>query len=272
MPDSLREIVEHYQQIDEEERLVQGQGLLERIRTQEIISRYLPAPPAKVLDVGGGPGTYALWLTRREYQVDLIDPVDAHIRRAVDRLEDEGLEGSARLGDARDLDAEDQSYDAVLLLGPMYHLTESKRSSAGPSGSTACAAPGPGYAFVAAISRFASLMDGFSRGFIRDPAFVRIMEQDLADGQHRNAGNRDYFTTAYFHSPDELSGEIDAARLSLEALLGVEGPFWCMAGFHDFWEDPASRDLLLKMLRRVESEPTLLGASAHLFAVVQRPD
>ena len=56
VPSAGREILSYYEGIDEAERLGRGAGLLEFARMQELIGRFLPAPPGVVLDVGGGPG------------------------------------------------------------------------------------------------------------------------------------------------------------------------------------------------------------------------
>src|SRR5436190_432260 len=93
---------------------------------QELLERYLPPAPAVILDVGGGPGVYAYWLARRGYTVHLIDAVPLHVeeaRLASSQQPDQPLASSA-VGDARQLDWLDESVDAVLLLGPLYHLTE----------------------------------------------------------------------------------------------------------------------------------------------------
>jgi Methyltransferase domain len=120
-----------------------GQPSLEYVRSMELLERLLPAPPARVLDVGGGPGTYAAPLARRGYRVHLVDPVPLHV-----------------------------------------------------------------------VSRFASLLDGLYADWLDDPVFGPIVDQDLADGQRRNpdpAGRPQFFTTAYFHTPDGLAGEIEQA-------------------------------------------------------------
>jgi ubiquinone/menaquinone biosynthesis C-methylase UbiE len=267
--ESLHEIVAHYRDGREAERLFVGPGVLERVRTEQIISRYLVPPPARILDVGGGPGTYASWLLREGYQVELVDPVPTHVEEAARRFREYEPRGSATLGDARRLESADQRYDCVLLLGPLYHLTDRSDRIQALAETRRVLRPG-GCAFVAAISRFASLLDGFARNLTRDPVFVTILDRDLTDGQHRNRENADYFTTAFLHRPEELTDEIRAAGLELEALLGVEGPFWFMTGFAELWENSETRDLMLEMLRRVESEPSLLGASAHWLAVVRR--
>lgn len=266
----IDEIVEHYRRTREADRLSSGPGELERIRTQEIITRYLVSPPAQILDVGGGPGVYAHWLLRQGYQVDLIDPVDSHVEEASRTFREEGLFGTARHGDARRLNAEPASYDLVLLLGPLYHLPERRDRIQALLEMKRVLRPG-GLAFLAAISRFASLLDGFARGFVRDPDFLRILTHDLTDGQHRNLANTDYFTTSFFHRPEELVAEIHEAGLELQLLAGVEGPFWCINGFVELWHNPSTRSLLLDFARQIESEPSLLGASAHWLAVVRKP-
>ena len=66
-----------------------------------------------------------------------------------------------------------------------------------------------GRVIVAAISRFASLMDGLSRDLVADPRFVEILRQDLKDGQHRNpTDNPQYFTSTFFHRPEDLSSRM----------------------------------------------------------------
>jgi len=72
--DPLPEVTAHYEVADEAGRLLQMTGQLEAARTREILTRYLPAPPAVILDVGGGAGIYALWLAELGYTVHLIDP------------------------------------------------------------------------------------------------------------------------------------------------------------------------------------------------------
>ena len=67
------DVQEYYARIAEETRLEQGPFQLERVRTEELIARHAPAPPARVLDVGGGAGAYAFGLAERGYEVHLLD-------------------------------------------------------------------------------------------------------------------------------------------------------------------------------------------------------
>src|SRR5262252_481613 len=100
-----------------------GTPALEFVRSLELLDRLLPAPPARVLDVGGGTGVYAAPLARRGYRVHLVDPVALHVDQARQAAgADPVARFTAALGDARELAEPDASQDAVLMFGPLYHL------------------------------------------------------------------------------------------------------------------------------------------------------
>ena len=267
----LPEILGHYAEGVERDRLFEGRGQLERVRTQELLTRHLPPPPAVVLDVGGGPGVYAHWLCGQGYEVHLVDPVPLHVEQAWAGLDSGGQPlASAQVGDARSLERPATSVDAVLLMGPLYHLTERADRLQALREARRVVRPG-GWLFALGISRFTSLLDGLSAGFLDDPTFARIVEQDLRDGQHRNPGNHPaYFTTAFFHHPDELQAEVRDAGWSIVETVGLEGPGWWMPReFADWWDDEPRRERLLAAVRTVESEPALLGLGPHLMVVAR---
>ena len=81
-PQPPREVLAYYARGQEDERLDHDTGKLERCRTQELLLRYLPAPPAVLLDVGGVTGQYAIWLAARGYTMHLVDPVPLHVDQA----------------------------------------------------------------------------------------------------------------------------------------------------------------------------------------------
>ena len=261
------EVSAYYSLGMERDRLDSGPGALELVRTQLLLKRYVPAPPAVIADVGGGPGRYATWLARLGYTVHLIDPVQLHVEQA--RSESAGA-FEAAVGDARALPFPSASVDAVLLLGPLYHLPDrTDRLQALGEAQRVCR-PG-GVIIAAAISRFASTLDGLRGGYLEDPVFAAIASADLRDGHHRNTtGNPVYFTTAYFHRPEDLAAECAAAGLKHEATLAVEGPGWLLPDLDARFADPQRRTILLDAIAATESEPTLLGVSAHLLVVARR--
>ena len=222
-----------------------------------------------MLDVGGGAGAYACWLASQGYEVHLIDPVPSHVdqARAASAKQSQHPLASAAVGDARNLQHGDHTAEAVLLLGPLYHLTRRNDRLAALREAHRVLRPG-GLVWAAAISRFASLLDSLSSGFFDRPEFASILDRDLAEGQHRNpTDNLTYFTDAFFHLPDELGAELSEAGFDLVELVAVEGPGWLARDFDRIWNLPQQRERLLAVLRKVEREPALLGASSHLLAI-----
>lgn len=267
------EIEAHYLQTKESQRLFGSwRGELERLRTEAILVQYLPPAPAKIFDIGGAAGVYAFELAKRGYQLHLIDPVELHLEQARSYAADSGVAlASIARGDARHLEVRSSSADAVLLLGPLYHLVErADRLLALREARRVLKAAG--VLFAAAVSRFASLLDGLSTGNFPDAEFRKIVAADLGSGQHRNPmNNPHYFTTAYFHRPEELAAEVRDAGFGEVQILAVEGPAWSAARFGEAWNDSAQRRSLMEFLSMIEREPSVQGASAHLIAVAHSP-
>jgi len=257
--------------------LERAEGLLERTRTEELLGRFLPAAPALVLDVGGASGHYAFWLAEQGYDVHLVDPVPLHVEQAERRSATAARPlASIRQGDARTLDGPDDSAAAVLLLGPLYHLTSRDDRLSALAEARRVIRPG-GVILAAAIARFASALDGLSKHLFDDPVFGQIVERDLAEGQHRDGlpdgtrGRQSYFTTAYLHRPEELTEELAAGGFQHEATLAVEGAAWLLQDLDEQWRDPARRASILAVVRALEAEPSVLGASSHLMGVGRKP-
>lgn len=260
------EIAEYYRQGAEDDRLATGRGRLEFLRTLDVLTRVLPPAPADVLDVGGATGVYAAALAASGYRVHVVDPVPDHVQRSAART---GV--TAAVGDARALAEGDASVDAVLLLGPLYHLPEREDRLRAWREAVRVVRPG-GVVAGALISRYASMFDGFTQGFYAHPAFRPMVERVLAGGEHRNEhAEPRWFTTAYFHRPEEVAPEMREAGLTEPRVLAVEGPVWLSERVGRIVDNPPELTILLELMRQEEEEPSLLGASAHLLAVGRRP-
>ena len=221
------DIIAHYESMDEAQRLHKPRSEIERLRTQELLQRYLPPPPVAILDVGGGAGVYAFWLAERGYQVHLVDGVPLHVSQAEEIAEQRGGPplASISLGDARQIEHAESSVDGVLLLGPLYHLTERSDRILALREAHRVLRPG-GVLLTAGINRFASTIAALLEDFLADPQFIPIYEQDLRYGQHRNpSGDPRFFTTAFFHYPQELIDEVNEAGNRFETILAVSTAF-----------------------------------------------
>jgi S-adenosylmethionine-dependent methyltransferase len=94
--------------------------------SKRYITRYVK-PNDKVLDLGGGPGKYSLYLSQLGCQVTLADLSPKNVDFALNKAQELGLPLNGVRADCRDLSAiEDEQYDHVLCMGPMYHLQDER--------------------------------------------------------------------------------------------------------------------------------------------------
>jgi SAM-dependent methyltransferase len=265
------EVRAHYERdASERDRLKEGPGVLEFLRTQELLARHLPSPPARVLDVGGAAGVHALALAERGYEVDLVDPVALHVRqaRAASASAAAPLR-SAEIGDARELSAADGSIDAVLMLGPLYHLVERAERLVALREAHRVLRPG-GVLAAAVISRVASTADGLALGLLEEVGFEAIVERDLNYGRHVvPEGRPELFTTTHFHWPEEACDELREAGFAVAEAFAIEGMAPWITDVPAWLADPARRERLLRAIRRVESVPGLLAASPHILVTAR---
>jgi ubiquinone/menaquinone biosynthesis C-methylase UbiE len=264
----MQDVITFYSEHSDHERLSSGWGMLEFARSKEVVLRHLPRDTRTVLDVGGGTGICAEWLAELGYDAHLVDITPSHIAFARSKRT---RVASAEVGDARGLSWQNASADAVLLFGPLYHLTERPDRLLALQEARRVLRPG-GIVFAAAICRFAPLLASLIDGFFDDPRFSGVLARDLEDGQHRNTtGDPKRFSTAYFHRPEELIADMGAASLDLIELVPVEGPCslatGSQAGFIECWSDPDRQNRLLQLARTVEHDPMALALSPHVLAV-----
>ena len=266
---SPEDVAAHYASGCESDRLRIGPGQLDGMRTRELLERFLPPTPARIFDIGGGPGGHGCWLARIGYEVHLVDLVPLHVEqaKAASARQPETPLARTEVEDACALSASDGTADAVLLFGPLYHLTDRRDRLRALTEAHRVLRRG-GVILAVGISRFASALDGVRAGFLKDPAFAEIVDGDLKDGHHLNpTNNPEYFMDTFFHHPNELKEELAEAGFSVEGVHGVEGPSWLVPDFDDWWQDLDLRNRMLQIARTLETEPALLGVSAHLVAV-----
>lgn len=266
------EILAYYRHGFEQDRLAGGRQRIEFLRVRDLLERHLPPPPAQILDIGGGAGAYAVPLTAAGYEVHLVDPVPLHVGQAAAASQAAGVQlAGATVGDARALDAADDSADVALLLGPLYHLTSKADRIAALREARRAVRPG-GLIIAKALSRFYPVFENLADGMGSEPGEFAGTAQFLADGQYRNDSNDPAkFTTSYFHRPEELTSEIQEADLELRLLAAASGPVKLLASTAQRLANPAQREYLLSVLRALESEPSIIGMSQNFLAIAQVP-
>jgi len=263
-----RQVLEYYDRHSEWDRLAEGRGRLEFLRTTEIVLRNLPPPPAAIADIGGGPGRYTLWLAERGYQVEHRDLVPRHVRELTQKARDLPAVRTA-VADARDLDLPDGAVDAVLLFGPLYHLSgRPDRLRALAEANRIVRPEGP--VFAAAVSRWAPriLAELQARLYTRIPELREEISRAERTGELPRLTRGSWF--GYCHRPRQLRAELTAAGLAVADLVSVDAPALLMADITERMNDPVDRAVVLDAARALERVPEMLGIGPHLLATAVR--
>ena len=158
------------------------------------------------------------------HRVHVVDPIPLHVEHA----SASGL--SAEVGDARNLGERSDSYDAVLLLGPLYHLPARSDRESALGEARRVLRPG-GLLFAAAISRHAALLDLLINwDKLHLPGVFELVEESVKTGIFGGPGEAGLFTTSFFHLPSELADEISHVEFNEVGVFHVEVSMSTRAG------------------------------------------
>jgi hypothetical protein len=128
-----------------------------------------------------------------------------------------------------------------------------------------------GILLAAFISRYASLFDGFRRDLIKDDRFEKILLNDLQGGIHMNdTDNPEYFTTAFFHTPQEIKDEIAESGLNFEKLVAVESVGWLIDNLTEKIKDKDYRTKIQKIINDIESNNDIIATSPHIIGIARK--
>jgi SAM-dependent methyltransferase len=259
-------LLAYYQRDKERDRLGAGVGRLEFVRTVAVIERTLPPPRATIADIGGRPGRYTDWLVDCGYEVIHRDLVPSHVDY-VRRRHGEAVD--TKVADARRLDLADDSVDVVLLLGPLYHLTEPDDRVLALAEARRIVRLG-GVVHAAAISRWAARLHGVLVDSVHEthPVILELIDEMERTGWMAPIAEGGF--NGFAHRPDQLRDEVSAAGLQLRLLVTLEGAATALPDIDDRLDDPAKRSVLLDTLAAVEAVPELLGLGPHLLATATK--
>jgi ubiquinone/menaquinone biosynthesis C-methylase UbiE len=239
--------------------------------TLRALAEYLPPPPARVLDCGGGPGRYAIELASQGYEVTLFDLSAECLRLAEEKAAEAGVTLAAyEHGTATDLSRfADESFDALLLMGPLYHLLEESERVQALREARRVLKPG-GALFVAFITRQAALRSAA----VLEP-YWPLEEPDLLElifsaGQLPPGGAAESGFVAYFAHPREVVPLCQGQGFEVRTVLGVEG-LVSMIEEQVNALDGAAWEAWMDLNWRVAPDPSLHGGVEHLLVVAHKP-
>lgn len=266
----------------EKDRLRSGIGLLEFERTKEILLDNLPKPPAVIYDIGGAYGEYAWWLASLGYEVHLFDLSATNIRMSAELAgEYPGVAlKAAMVSDARSIPRPDRSADAVLLMGPLYSITEYHERLLAIRESHRLLRD-DGILFSAALTPYSVLVsrltlyhrDGSKkRRELDDPRILSIIERALRDGCYINPGKEiaTGIGSSHLHTAKALREELALGGFRTGSIHGVMGGAWLAPNLDGLLANEASRAVLMKTIRMMDTHEEIIGLSGHMLAVSRK--
>lgn len=246
------------------------EGSVEREIHGRVFEAQIP-PGARVLDLGGGPGHWTIWLARRGHQVVLADLSPRMLALAQRQIAEAGVtvEDVVEL-DARDLGRfEAGAFDVVLSLGPFYHLVEAADRGRAAREALRVLRPG-GLLLATVMTRYAWMLGVMLEwGSNRLPDVRRL----LSDGVYRNP-EPGRFTDAYLYRAEEVQPFFEGCGFLTSGITASQSFLYLMQeqAAELAQRDPEGHRVLLDMAYEAATDPSIRGLSAHLLYSGRAPD
>lgn len=271
-------VLEGYNSGIEYNRLKTNLGLIEFERTKELLIETLPKPPAVIYDIGGGYGEYSWWLASIGYEVHLFDISKTNIEMSkklsatYPGIKLEAMEVS----DARNILRSSLSADAILLMGPLYHITQKSERILAIKECFRLLNKG-GFLFTAAITPYATLLwattvFGVKNKLLEEDSFMNMVERELLNGDHVKPENSNYngIGHSHFHTANELKLELKEGGFNSNIVYGVVGAAWLASNIDELWKNKDSREALMKSVRILDGRDDIIGLSTHILAISKK--
>lgn len=268
----------------ERNRLRENIGILEFERTKEILLEKLPPAPAVIYDIGGGYGEYAWWLASLGYEVHLFDLSETHIEMSRELAEEyPGVSlADALVCDARSIPRPDKSADAILLLGPLYSITEFEERILAIRECSRLLKDA-GLLFSAALTPYSILVprlvryhedDTPKRRELDDPAVISAIARALEDGCYINPERKiaSGLGSSHLHTAKALRAELLIGGFATDSVHGVMGGAWLAPNLDELLKNEETKALLMKTIRMMDTHEEIIGLSGHLLAVSRKSE
>lgn len=273
-------VLAYYEAGREYNRLRTDIGLIEFERTKEILLENLPTPPAIIYDIGGAYGEYSWWLASLGYEVHLFDLSETNIKMSKELAKEYPAcsLAASEVCDARKIPRTDNSADAVLLMGPLYHITDYEERIIAVKESFRLLKKG-GVLFTAALTPYSVLLYNITvyspndgETYLENSDFLAMIERELKDGCHINPNKETYegLGSSHLHTAKALKSELEVGGFSDSVVHGIMGGAWLANDIDELWKNETSRNALMNTVRLLDNHEEIIGLSGHLLAVSRR--
>ena len=243
----------------EEERFLNRGKRLEYITTMTYIKKYAKKG-CKILEIGAGTGAYSIELAKMGYNVTAIELVESNL--SVLKNKAKNIENISCLqGDALDLSKfNDNVFDIVLNLGPMYHLF-SKKDQTQAINETLRVCKKGGVAMFAFIPHYAVVWNvGIRKGNLKDVLCRLTSNGDL------KVTPESMFAT---YDIEEFKKQFKETKTNLLHMVSTDSvaPLVC-----DKFENISDKDYesFVKWHLKTCEKPEILGNACHVLYICNK--
>ncbi|MCK4259354.1 MAG: class I SAM-dependent methyltransferase [Halanaerobiales bacterium] len=259
----MKKVENYYDEIVQHEWNRMDRHPIEFAITKKALDEYI-LPNSKILDNGSGPGRYSIYLAQKGYQVSLLDLSSKNVELASQKAEEFKVSIEEFIhGNAMDLSRfDDETFDSVLVMGPLYHLTDEEDRKKVIAESLRVLKPG-GKIFVSFISRYAPIIDSLGKFPEEIGESYLTFKKYLVDGINKEGSG---FTVAYFAHPNEIEPFMKSFGLETLRIFGVE-PFVLINELQVNKLSQEQFDLWADLLFEIGTDPVTWGSAGHMLYI-----
>ncbi len=256
----MNEIEDWYDnQYNEWERLERHK--IEFDMTKRFLDQYIQGQNLEILDIGGGPGRYAMYLAEQGHKVTLLDLSKKNIEVAKRKSAERGITLQGYIhGNALELGEFKCQFDVILLMGPLYHLIKEADRRKAIEGALKLLKPN-GMIIATFISTYAPIQDHLLHLYP-----IKSVENLL--GYLKNGENIEGqgFTTAYFINPNEAKEFMKSHGLTEVIFAGIENILGCKEKELNMLDESEYRKWI-EIGYHLSTDERLIGTSQHLLYI-----
>ena len=249
-----KRLIEYYNKFNEDKRLTTKHGQVEYLTGIKYIEKYLKKED-KIIDIGAGTGAYSIYFYDKGYDITSVELVKHNLRV----IEKKRPELKAYQGNALNLKFEDNSFDIVILFGPMYHLMTMEDKIKALSEAKRIVKKN-GYIFISyCMNEYAVITHGFIDKHIKD-----AITNNEIDNEYRVTN--DLYSFVRIEDIDYIKESCDLKR---ELILSQDGPTEYIKKIVNSM-DEEEFNLYIKYHFNTCERKELLGAGRHILDIVQK--
>ena len=273
MMTNYEKVKSYYDVFNEWNRLDAPEGKLEFDLSMPIITSNLPSQ-AEILDLGGGPGRYTIELAKLGYGMHLADLSQTLLDEAKKKISEHQIKNVKSISQVNAVDLaiyHDCSFDAILLFGPLYHLTKEKERIACVKEINRVLKPN-GLVFASFIPYLSGAIGVASRMFyFPDQVEIETLKKVFDSGVFNNNADRG-FQEGYYPTSGEIADMFDKHGFSKILLRSIRG--WGSGNEEQIYklrdENPEKYNAVIKIINKTSDDPSIIEMCSHAMYVGQK--